>query len=282
MGKRHVIETSTEGVAPLVAAGDEAKGMNPAHQQLRSTLRFEWGPAGASALGDSAISVVVDVLSFTTTLSVAADLGIEVLPYRWRDGSAAEYAAAHDAVLAVGRSEAAEGAVSLSPNTIRNAIGVRRVVLPSPNGSSIAYALAASSAVCIGACLRNAVAVARWIAENHEGGTAVSVIAAGERWPDGSLRPCVEDLWGGGAVLAELLRLRPELTASEEAEVAVAAWDAVRTRLGAALEECASGRELIAAGYRSDVIVAAEVGGSTTVPVLAGDRFIDRSSVPRA
>ncbi|WP_241387715.1 2-phosphosulfolactate phosphatase [Rhodococcus sp. CH91] len=256
--------------------------MNPAHQQLRTPVRFEWGPVGASALRGSSISVVVDVLSFTTTLSVAADLGIEVLPYRWRDDSASEYADAHDALLAVGRSEAEQGAVSLSPNTIRNAVGVRRLVLPSPNGSSIAYSLAASSTVCIGACVRNAAAVGTWIAEHYEDGTDVSVIAAGERWLDRSLRPCVEDLWGAGAVLAELMRLRSELTASVEAEAAVAAWNTVRNRFGAALEDCASGQELIAAGYRSDVLVAAEVGESTAVPVLVDNRFIDRSSVPKA
>nr|WP_206038651.1 2-phosphosulfolactate phosphatase [Rhodococcus sp. 105337] len=248
---------------------------------MRSSVRFEWGLTGTSALSDSRISVVVDVLSFTTTLSVAADLGIEVLPYRWRDDSAAEYAAVQNAVLAVGRSEASQGAVSLSPNTVRSAVGVQRLVLPSPNGSSIAHSLGASSAACIGACVRNASAVAEWIAENCQNGTAVSVIAAGERWPDGSLRPSVEDLWGAGAVLTELMRLRPDLTASVEAEVAADAWRAVRGRFSSALEECASGRELIGAGYRSDVMVAAEVDESTAVPVLDGDRFINQVSTGR-
>jgi len=33
----------------------------------------------------------------------------------------------------------------------------------------------------------------------------VAVIAAGERWPEGNLRPAVEDQWGAGSVL-QLLR----------------------------------------------------------------------------
>ena len=40
-----------------------------------------------------------------------------------------------------------------------------------------------------------------------------------------------------------------------------------------AREGCASGRELVAAGYGADVAVAAEIDGSDAVPLLAGDRF---------
>jgi len=180
--------------------------------------------------------------------------------------------------LAVGRSEVAAGSVSLSPDSIRRAVGLKRLVLPSPNGSSIAYSLAASARVCVGASLRNARAVPEWIAEYHNEGSAVAVIAAGERWPDGTLRPAVEDVWGAGAVLSELRRLRPALAMSPESEMAVAAWRAVRERVGPALEQCASGQELIAAGYTSDVRIASEVDESRSVPVLAGHVFVDRAA----
>jgi 2-phosphosulfolactate phosphatase len=237
-------------------------------------LRFDWGLSGSTAIGaDSGIAVIIDVLSFTTTLSVAADLGVEVLPYRWHDSTAAKYAHDQRAVLAVGRSAAGPGEVSLSPSTIRAAHGLERLVLPSPNGSSIAYSLGAVAGTCIGASLRNARAVAAWIAERRRE-TVVSVIAAGERWPDGSLRPAVEDLWGAGAVLAELVRSRPDLSISPEAEMAVAAWHSVSEQLESGLRHCASGRELIAAGYLSDVLVAAEFDTSRSVPVLVGNRFL--------
>ncbi|EOM74356.1 2-phosphosulfolactate phosphatase [Rhodococcus rhodnii LMG 5362] len=68
--------------------------MNPAHQQLPYSVRFDWGLTGASAIDvDADVAVVVDVLSFSTTLSVAVDRGIEVFPYRWRDDGAAQHAA---------------------------------------------------------------------------------------------------------------------------------------------------------------------------------------------
>ncbi|WP_068274238.1 2-phosphosulfolactate phosphatase [Aldersonia kunmingensis] len=253
--------------------------MNPQHHQRDYRVRFDWGLPGAAAVtSDDCIAVVVDVLSFTTTLSVAADLGVEVLPYRWRDDNAAEFATAHDAVLAVGRREAGPGEVSLSPATVRAARGLRRLVLPSPNGSTIAHSLASVAGICAGASLRNALAVAGWIAEQHNGGTAISVIAAGERWPDGSLRPAVEDLWGAGAVIAELNRLLPDVPLSPEAEMATAAWYSVTDGLESALHDCASGRELIVGGYAPDVAVAAELDSSRSVPVLVGESFLDRGS----
>ena len=104
----------------------------------------------------------------------------------------------------------------------------------------------------VGACLRNRTAVARTGSPRRDG--TVAVVAAGERWPDGSLRPCVEDLWGAGAVLAlvDVGDLCPE------ARVAAAAFRAVEPTLAAALRDCASGRELAAAGFAEDVEEAAQ------------------------
>jgi 2-phosphosulfolactate phosphatase len=66
------------------------------------------------------VVVVVDVLSFSTAVSVAADRGTAVLPYPWAVTDAAAFARAHDAVLARGRS-AGPGEVGLSPVSIRSA-----------------------------------------------------------------------------------------------------------------------------------------------------------------
>jgi 2-phosphosulfolactate phosphatase len=230
---------------------------------------------GADAVGPGAsIIAVVDVLSFTTTLTVAADLGIEVLPYRWRDERAVAFAARHRATLAVGRSEVGPGRpVSLSPSTIRAARDIERLVLPSPNGSTVARRLAETGATVIGVSLRNAAAAARWTARQVAGSGAVAVIAAGERWQaDGSLRPAVEDLWGAGAFVQGLLG-QGVTGLSPEAQQAAAAYRHITAGVREALFGCASGRELAGDGYPQDVEIAAELDASDVVPVLTDERF---------
>ena len=247
------------------------------YQQSGSTVRFEWGLTGAMAVAAGAsVVVVIDVLSFTTTVSVAVDQGLEVFPYRFRDATAAAFAASRGAVLAVGRREAGASGVSLSPLSIRQAprdgtlYRSGKLVLPSPNGSAIARQLGRSVPV-VAACLRNAAAVARWIAGCAPGGP-VAIVAAGERWPGDLLRPAVEDLWGAGAVIAELTAAG-FTGLSPEAASAAASFDAVSGSLQTALTECASGRELAEDGFAAEIAVATEWNASSSVPVLVGESF---------
>ena len=244
--------------------------VDQAHRQRAYAVRLDWGSDGATAIAEGAdVAVVVgDVLSFTTTLSVALDMGTAVLPYRWHDASAAAFAQEHDAILAVGRSTAGAGQVSLSPATLRVTPAPERLVLPSPNGSTICWHLASTTSVSLGASLRNARAVCGWVASHHTPGTtAVAVIAAGERWAGAGLRPAVEDLSGAGLVVDQLVRLGWGAL-SPEATAARAAWLATADHVLEALLTCASGRELVDKGYLADVEIAAEVDASRSVPLL--------------
>ena len=113
----------------------------------------------------------------------------------------------------------------------------------------------------------NAPAVAKRAATH---GRRVAVIPAEEQWHDSSLRPCLEDLIGAGAVLEALNgRLSPE------AELAVATFTRFRRDLRGTLRQCGSGKELIARGFELDVELAAEHGVSAVSPALVQDRFID-------
>ncbi|GHE65849.1 hypothetical protein GCM10018785_38320 [Streptomyces longispororuber] len=237
-------------------------------------IRFEWGPAGAKQLAPAvSCLVIVDVLSFTTSVSVAVESGARVFPCPWRDESATAFAREVDAHLAVGRrAVTADSPWSLSPAALRRAPFTPRLVLPSPNGSAIA-ASAGAATVAAGS-LRNGTAVGRWLAgQGH--GTAerpVGVIAAGERWPDGSLRPAVEDLLGAGAVIAAL-RAQGRTGLSPEAATAASAF-AAAVDVGAAVAGSSSGRELAAGGFAEDVAVATELDASTQVPVLRHGAFV--------
>lgn len=233
--------------------------------QSHFAVRFDWGERGVAAIGpDCDTLVIVDVLSFSTCVDVALERGAEVLPYRWRDASAAAFADARGALLASKRSAAG---FSLSPASLCLLPTGSRIVLPSPNGSAISL-LAARYAATVAGCLRNAEAIGAFVSDR---GGNVGVIACGERWDDGTLRPAWEDLVGAGAIMSHIRAAR-----SPEASAAVAAYTAARGELGARMRACASGRELIERGFSEDVDLAAEYGASRSVPLLEGDTFVDR------
>lgn len=241
-------------------------------------VRLDWGPVGARVTAAD-VCVVVDVLSFSTSVNVAVERGTRVFPYRWTGGQAQEFAAQQDAVLAVGRLEASEaGAVAaptLSPARLLTCPPVPRLVLPSPNGSTIAEALQAGDAVVAAGCLRNARAVAAWLEPAIRTGRSVAVIAAGERWrDDDSLRPALEDHLGAGAILSELAILGHGEGLSPEARAAVHVFDASRHSLRERLHDCVGGRELTSKGFAADVDVAADLDASTVVPVLVDGAFV--------
>ncbi|MGL4174662.1 MAG: 2-phosphosulfolactate phosphatase [Dermatophilaceae bacterium] len=237
-------------------------------------IRVDWGSRGAHELvaGGVAHVVVVDVLSFTTSVGVAVSRGMTVRPHPWHDRSGHELAARSGAVCAVGRAVAGPGDVSLSPASIAAAQGISRLVLPSPNGSAICSALADAGVEVVTASLRNAPAAGRWLAARLG---ASGIVAAGERWrDDGSLRPAIEDLWGAGAVVDALLVHRPDAGPSPEAAVALAAWHAASGVLAHQLGTCASGIELRERGFGDDVAVAADHGADDVVPVLVDGWFV--------
>jgi len=231
--------------------------------QAEFDIRCEWGEHGVTALAPiSDVVVIVDVLSYSTCVEVAASRGAVVYPYRHRDETAAAFAREVGAELAVGRGQ---GRYSLSPGSLQDIPDGARVVLPSPNGATLT--MTTGSTPTLAGCLRNCEAVAR-AASRY--GTRVAVIPAGERWQaDGSLRPCFEDWLGAGAIVEYL-----DGTLSPEAAAARAAYRAFRDDLPKMLRECNSGKELIAKGYADDVDIAAELNCSNTVPVLKDGAYI--------
>jgi 2-phosphosulfolactate phosphatase len=223
--------------------------------QSAFAVRYEWGPPGVRALAGCRTFIVIDVLSFTSCVSVAAAAGAVVFPARARDAAAAQLAEQKGAVLA-----AARGAgYSLSPESLAAAPAGLRLVLPSPNGATVSLVAEGHGRVLAG-CLRNRSAVAARAAAL---GGPFALIPAGERWPDGSLRPAFEDLIGAGAIAALLPGSR-----SPEAAAAVAAFEASAPSLLSTLRACTSGRELIERGFAADVDVAAAIDADAVAPEL--------------
>lgn len=124
-------------------------------------VALEWGPIGAKTLAErSDVIVVVDVLSFCTSVSVAVERGARVWPHA--GGEDAQLLARQiDAELAGHR--LSHDGPTLSPASLLGSDEQTRLVLPSPNGSSIAHAAAGPGAPVVAACLRNATAVALYL-----------------------------------------------------------------------------------------------------------------------
>jgi 2-phosphosulfolactate phosphatase len=224
--------------------------------------RCEWGVSAVTALAPADVVIVVDVFSFTTCVDVAVSRGVAILPYRWNDASAAEFARAQSAELAGKRRRAR---YSLAPESFLDAPAGLRCVLPSPNGATVTLTAAAAAPVVFAGCLRNAGAVAE--AAGRAGHT-FNVIPAGERWPDGSLRPALEDAIGAGAILSGLPGAR-----SPEAEAVVALFARYRDSLADTLDACASGRELAGRGHLQDTLIASAVDVSTAAPRFDGTAY---------
>jgi len=227
-------------------------------------VRFQWGPLVTPTLTEG-VCVVVDVLRFTTAVDAAVTRGVSVYPYRWRDSSAGAFAHSVNALLAESGDPAGP---SLSPLSMDGLAPGASLVLPSPNGSTCAILASEAGAQVVAGCLRNAAAVAAW-ADKADG--PVTVIACGEKWPDGSLRPSLEDLLGAGAILAAMTR-----SPSPEARAASAAFRDAENGLPEVLSQCASGRELSERGWQADIGYAAQLNASVTVPVLTDGAFRQR------
>jgi 2-phosphosulfolactate phosphatase len=233
-------------------------------------VRFGWGLHGLRDAADGAqVVVIVDVLSFSTTVAVATARGAEVWATDWDSADAADAARRHGAQLARRRREVGpEHPYSLSPASVLAIEAGTRLVLPSPNGARLCADARDGLAMVLVGCLRNRTATAAAAAAI---GTPVAVVAAGERWADGSLRPAFEDLMGAGAVIDRLVTAHG-LAASSDARAAAAAF--VAADLPDDLARCPSGRELAAAGFPEDVALAGEIDVEVSAAVMSANGWI--------
>lgn len=226
-------------------------------------LRFDWGTPGVSRLAPYCRTfVIVDVLRFSTAVETGLSHGLIVEPAHWpmprrAAGERATYVA----------DGSVSGGPSLSPASLLVLPPGARVVLPSLNGANCALAAAATGATVVAGSLRNASAVAKFVADASY---PVGFVAAGDLAADGTMRPAVEDILG----VAAILRLLPG-SRSPEAAIAEAAFTASPLEI---VRESASARQLASVGHDDDAEFAARLDVSSCVPVFADDVFVDAAS----
>lgn len=221
----------------------------------------EWGLPGIEAWKAAAdVFVIVDVLSFSTAVSVAVERGATVFPFPCGDAEAATAEAARHVAVAASPRHAGGGQFSLSPVSLKQIEPGSRLLLPSPNGSRLSLNTGDTPTIC--GCLRNARSVGE-AANGLAGDGTIVVIPAGERWPDQTLRPAIEDWLGAGAIIEAM-----DGILGAEAELAVEAHRTVRSRLPRIIRDSRSGRELSVWGYAEDVEVALEADVTDVVPLM--------------
>jgi 2-phosphosulfolactate phosphatase len=276
--------------------------------QHRHRIRMEWGPMGVATLGPlCSVLVIVDVLSFSTTVDIAVSHDAPVVPLvpGWMDD--VEATAPPQDVTVLGRRSLTSW--SLSPTSLVGVTAGTRLGIASPNGARLSLAAHESGARVLAGCLRNAPAVAAAAAALAGPDGAIGVVPCGERWPDRALRPAVEDLIGAGAVISALAAsgpgpsrvtgsppepgssLPPEagspsgagwqagpgrglsvslsVSLSPEAALAAGAFEQARRHgLSEVITACSSGQELAGWGFGADVELAARHGVSDAAPLL--------------
>jgi len=223
----------------------------------------QWGRAGASQPAD--VAIIVDVLSFSTSVAIAAERGAKIFPFHGDAGLLAALVGAKAASTTRSRSMPSLSAASLSGLSPGDAI-----VLPSPNGARCSLAAVASHVFC--GSLRNAAAVAALAAR---AGEDIMIVPAGETWPDGSMRVAFEDLAGAGAIIE---RLGGNMT--PEAGAAVAVFEDSKRDLRQRLFACPSGAELVERGFGEDVEIASQLDASAVAPMLIPHRQRYREVAP--
>jgi len=247
-------------------------------------IHVEWGQAGARlAAARSDLVVLVDVLSFSTSLSIACGRGATVIVYSPDElealGGREQAARDLDAVVITKSRQFSVGSYSLSPSSLADCPAGLRLIVTSPNGAACVAAAAEAPACAVG-CLRNRTATAAYIEEQlHDDANAigrVTIVPCGEQWSsvgqEAGWRPCVEDWLGAGAIVDALRQQRVSLSA--EAELAMGSFQSVASQLGDSLRNCLSGRELADRGFAFDVELASELDADSAaaVPVSSNGR----------
>ncbi len=241
------------------------------------TCRVEWGKRGAREAAERGdITIIVDVLSFSSTVVTAVNGGAIIYPYPPPiNEQALHYAKQVGAELLLGRAEAARlGRPSLSPVSFGPQHAGKKFVLCSLNGAACTWITSKVPALLVGSLLNASAAASVANRLHSKAGACITVVPCGEHWDHGrdgenDLRPAVEDYLGAGAILSRL-----EGSKSPEAQVCVHAFQQSESNLSELLWESGSGRELRAMGFANDVKHCSRLDVYDYVPRLEKDYFV--------
>lgn len=242
---------------------------------LPYVCNVEWGIRGAREAAERGdIIIIVDVLSFSSTVITALSHGAVIYPYP-PNLNGKLFAEQVGAEFILGRAEAAKhGLPTLSPISFSQEHANKKYVLSSLNGAMCTWVASKVPALLIGSLLNGSSVSSIANQLRLQLNTNITVVPCGEQWNDvreseNSLRPCIEDYLGAGAILSNL-----NGTKSPESEVCIGAFQSAKQKINEIIWECESGRELRNRGYEKDVKHCSRWDVYQTVPILNNNHFV--------
>lgn len=235
---------------------------------LHNRCHVDWGIDGvARAARDGDIVVIVDVLSFSTSVVTAVAHGATIYPCSWGNNPEELAKKVRGEVAVKRRDVPRKGRFSLSPLTYVGIQPGAHIVLTSPNGATCSVMAQKAPHAFVGSLI-NAAAVAKAIIVLMKSSDKkVTIISCGELIVHGAqlkhFRFALEDYLGAGAILSLL-----PFDKSPEAEVCVSSFLSHQGDLTRLLLGCVSGREQVDGGFAADVEFAARLNSFDTVPIL--------------
>lgn len=236
------------------------------YNQKNFDIKTEWGFNGLLELSKvSDVIIIVDILSFSTCVDIITANDSYVFPYKYNDDSSKEYTKTNNAILA--DTDRNSKGYSLSPYSLINIPSQIKIVLPSPNGSTLSLHPNLNNSITLCGCIRNAKSVAEYATTL---GKNISLIASGEKWKDQSLRPSLEDILGVGAIISYL-----KGTLSPESLSAKYIFEGMKNEIFEHIKNSSSGNELIYRGFLKDVELACQLNISNCVPILKNNYYLN-------
>lgn len=238
-------------------------------------VRVEWGRRGAREAAERGdIVIIVDVLSFSSTVISALENKVHIYPYP-PHLNGKEYAEKIGAEYILGRAEAAkQGTPTLSPVSFHEEHTNKKYMLSSLNGAFCTWVASKVPALIVGSFINasSVASIAKQLSKKTQAN--ITIVPCGEQWTEvreneDTLRQSVEDYLGAGAIISYL-----DKKMSPEAAVCRAAFENSRSKLKEIIWECGSGRELRGKGFEADVSHCSQLNIFQTVPILKEDHFV--------
>ena len=211
------------------------------------------------------VVVVLDVLLATSTIVASLSFGAsKIIPVMNQD-EALEKASQFDkgsyCLVGEDKGEVIEGFLEPNPLKLVNSINGKAVILSTTNGTVAILKVACAKKVYI-ASLLNGKAVAEKMAANHKEDTIIIVCSGSHN------RFCMEDFYGAGYLINELISLLNGYELTDAAKAALYFFQSKKENAFEIIEESNVGQKLLRMGYGEEINYISQLGIVPIVPYL--------------